>query len=841
MRITEYMYQGANGEFVEFTNVGETPIDMSGWSFDDDSALPGTVPLGDFGVVRPGESVIMTDVPADAFRKAWGLCAETRILVNAAVGLGRNDVIHLYDGNDALVDRLAFGDQTFPGSFRTQNISAWVPASALGGDNVLAWVASTLGDAEDSRTSTGGDLGSPGLSTRAAHPFSACVTLGGIVRITEYMYQGTDGEFIEFTNVGDQPVDMAGWSFDDDSNLPGSVPLGAFGSLQAGESVLLTDVAADAFRTAWGLCDGVKVIGMNPAGLGRNDVIHLYDADGEPVDRLAYGDQTFPGAFRTQNVSAWAPASALGADTILGWVASTLDDAEDSRRSLGLDLASPGTSARVVRTYDPCVGTPGAPLLTVDAATTSIHLDLAVNGSGAASGVIGDPTDPLATVGIGFTVAPGEGGDLGAIEVSVTSSRDEVVDAAGLLLTGEGDARQLRIVPHGVGHADISVRAATPTGDLATYVIRYAASAAAPVPADATFPTGSSDASATAAVDATTMFVADDEGQVLRLFARDRSGLALTGFDFTSSLGLTDTSGGQPREVDLEAVARRGDRLYWIGSHGNSKDGELRPNRQRVFATDLAGRGALASLAYAGRYDHLRTDLLAWDAANGHGLGANALGFAAATAVGMSPDLVDGFNIEGLVLAPDGDTVYLAFRAPLLPIAARTHALLVPVLDFDALVTGATPGSLPAGSATFGTPILLDLGGRGVRSVDRNADGDYVVTAGPPGVATGVAPSNFRLFGWDGRAEGQTFPLGYDLATTGNTGSYESLVEVPTTFGAQTVLQLVADNGETVWYADGIVAKDLAEKRHAKFRVDTIRVPMPTPRDVLFIDGMDGR
>ncbi|HVP11421.1 MAG TPA: lamin tail domain-containing protein, partial [Phycisphaerae bacterium] len=43
MQITEWMYQGANGEFVEFTNTGSTPVDMTGWSYDDDSAVPGTI------------------------------------------------------------------------------------------------------------------------------------------------------------------------------------------------------------------------------------------------------------------------------------------------------------------------------------------------------------------------------------------------------------------------------------------------------------------------------------------------------------------------------------------------------------------------------------------------------------------------------------------------------------------------------------------------------------------------------------------------------------------------------------------------------------------------------
>ena len=43
--ITEWMYNGngATGEYIEFTNLGATAVDFSGWSFDDDSRNAGTV------------------------------------------------------------------------------------------------------------------------------------------------------------------------------------------------------------------------------------------------------------------------------------------------------------------------------------------------------------------------------------------------------------------------------------------------------------------------------------------------------------------------------------------------------------------------------------------------------------------------------------------------------------------------------------------------------------------------------------------------------------------------------------------------------------------------------
>jgi hypothetical protein len=53
MQISEWMYSGTSGEFIEFTNIGPAAVDMTGWSYDDDSQMPGTVDLSAFGVVAP--------------------------------------------------------------------------------------------------------------------------------------------------------------------------------------------------------------------------------------------------------------------------------------------------------------------------------------------------------------------------------------------------------------------------------------------------------------------------------------------------------------------------------------------------------------------------------------------------------------------------------------------------------------------------------------------------------------------------------------------------------------------------------------------------------------------
>src|ERR1700759_905518 len=80
MRITEFMYSGTGGEFVEFTNIGTTAIDMTGSSCRADPKTPGDVLLDAFHTVQPGESVILTQDDPTVFRPAWGLCANVKVI-----------------------------------------------------------------------------------------------------------------------------------------------------------------------------------------------------------------------------------------------------------------------------------------------------------------------------------------------------------------------------------------------------------------------------------------------------------------------------------------------------------------------------------------------------------------------------------------------------------------------------------------------------------------------------------------------------------------------------------------------------------------------------------------
>lgn len=162
IRITEWMYQGASGEFFELTNFSASPIDLTGWSMDDDSATPGVFSLSGAGIVAPGESIVVTDATPATFKTAWGLTTTKVLGPNTVAALGRNDQINIYDATGSLVERLTYGDETFPGTIRTQNKSGQTCVQSVGIDDVHAWVLAVNGDVYGSHVATTAELGAPG-------------------------------------------------------------------------------------------------------------------------------------------------------------------------------------------------------------------------------------------------------------------------------------------------------------------------------------------------------------------------------------------------------------------------------------------------------------------------------------------------------------------------------------------------------------------------------------------------------------------------------------------------------------------------------------------------------
>lgn len=169
LRITEWQYNGS--EFIEFTNVSASPIDVTGWSFDDDSRTPNTVDLSPFGILQAGESAILAEAAAATFRAEWSLPATVKVIGENATNFGRNDEINVYDALDGLADRLNYGDNADDtlGSIRTQDISGNPKTlAALGANDVFQWVLSSPGDRYGSYASASGFIGNPGTYVDAA-------------------------------------------------------------------------------------------------------------------------------------------------------------------------------------------------------------------------------------------------------------------------------------------------------------------------------------------------------------------------------------------------------------------------------------------------------------------------------------------------------------------------------------------------------------------------------------------------------------------------------------------------------------------------------------------------
>lgn len=230
---------------------------------------------------------------------------------------------------------------------------------------------------------------------------------------------------------------------------------------------------------------------------------------------------------------------------------------------------------------------------------------------------------------------------------------------------------------------------------------------------------GLCDASAGVQLNGDLFAVASDEDNLLRFYRLNQPGRP------TGSFNLNPLLFGSKKgaETDLEAAARVGDRVYWITSHGRNKAGEPDPNRQKFFALEIERHGRDATLKPVGRvYTGLLTDLLREP---------SLTRFDLATAAGRAPKAEDGLNIEALTDTPDG-SLLIGFRNPI----PRGRALVVPLLNPARVITGARP--------EFGKPVLLDLGGLGLRGMGSTPGGYYLI-AGP---AQGDAES--RLYFWRG-------------------------------------------------------------------------------------------
>lgn len=282
-----------------------------------------------------------------------------------------------------------------------------------------------------------------------------------------------------------------------------------------------------------------------------------------------------------------------------------------------------------------------------------------------------------------------------------------------------------------------------------------AASATAHASAAGTVTTyrGACDASAAVALDAQHFVVGNDENDILATY-RLGDVAAVGQADLTRFLGAR-----KGEESDVEGAAVIGSRIYWVASHSRNSRGVEEPSRHRIFATDIRAGTVPAVEAVGTPYRDLLRDLLETPA-----LAPWKLGDAAR----LAPEADGGLNIEGLAATPQGGLL-VGFRGPL---RAR-KALVVPIDNPADVVTGTR--------ARIGPPMELDLGGRGIRSMDL-VGSQYYVVAGPV-ADTGT----FALYRWSGQATDAPVAVPVELGTL----RPEALFAVP----GSDALVLVSDDG----------------------------------------------
>ena len=116
------------------------------------------------------------------------------------------------------------------------------------------------------------------------------------------------------------------------------------------------------------------------------------------------------------------------------------------------------------------------------------------------------------------------------------------------------------------------------------------------------------------------------------------------------------------------------------------------------------------------------------------------------------------------------------------------RALILPVTNIDKLTSNAV-------NAEFGAPIFLDLGGRSIRDIAKNANDQYLITAGTGD--TDDSLKNWALYTWDGNRD-HAPQFVNELPTNENEiGAWEGIAEVPTPLEPGSRVLLTADSGDT--------------------------------------------
>ncbi|MDG2123654.1 MAG: lamin tail domain-containing protein, partial [Verrucomicrobiales bacterium] len=323
LRFTEVMYNPTGGnayEFIELTNTGARPFDLSfatfdgiGYTFD-----PGTT-------IPAGTSFVLTsnDNP-DAFASRY---PGTVVYATFAGSLSNGgERIGLLDVNRAVLASVRYRDDR-----------GW-PTSADGdGHSIVLTDPSSDPSSPASWRASSAPGGSPGTSDPPKAPPA--------LRISEILADATSSpDFIELHNTTTSSIDISGYAITDDPRLPYRFVIPTGTAVPAGGQLVLwcdTDTAAPGIHTGFALdSDGETLVLHSPAGAVADIITFGFQATGHSV---SYDGDTWqltqpsPGQPNTTPVPL-APQSAL---TLNEWLTDPLPGDDDWLELFNTDTSRP--------------------------------------------------------------------------------------------------------------------------------------------------------------------------------------------------------------------------------------------------------------------------------------------------------------------------------------------------------------------------------------------------------------------------------------------------------------------------------------------------------------------
>jgi len=294
---------------------------------------------------------------------------------------------------------------------------------------------------------------------------------------------------------------------------------------------------------------------------------------------------------------------------------------------------------------------------------------------------------------------------------------------------------------------------------------------------------GMCDASAVVPAGGEWFVAADDEDSILRVYSRAQGGAAVRTFDLSSFLRCS------PNHLKWTSKAPRRWAIVSTGSRPTPQQGrQTTPESPAVLRHNTTVSNGMPAITPVGRpYQNLIHDLITEAGLKRFDLSAASL---------LPPDSKNALNIEGLCARPEGG-LWVAFRNPV----PDGKALIVPLLNPEELIAD--------GKARFGGPVLVDLGGYGIRSLARGRQGYWIIAGSYNGKGRPL------LYSWDGTNAPRRFA---SSALGGlNPEAIESLEED----GAEKLLVLSDDGSRDIGGED---CRDLEDAALKHFRATTLDV-----------------